>query len=163
MTPATQLPTFGLLLLVLSLLSLTTAAATLSPPLHLLDARQSSSSANSPDCESYSRIANFSVVGANATYRAAYLAASPEGSDPARAPLDQAELQLPNLQFNATLNRECGNLTTIAFEGAESNFTNGIVLQFKVNAAGTLRAGAIGGMGMVVVAAMLTLTVGDLL
>ncbi|KAL6243122.1 hypothetical protein RBB50_010222 [Rhinocladiella similis] len=136
-------------------MSLTTA---LSSPLHLLDTRQSA--AQSPDCESYSRIANLSVVGANATYRAAYLAASSQGSDPARAPLDQAMLKLPDLQFNATLNRECGNLTTVAFDGAESNFTNGIVLQFKVNAASSVGAGA---MVSAVVAAMLALTVGDLL
>ncbi|KIW46346.1 uncharacterized protein PV06_02022 [Exophiala oligosperma] len=155
MKSTTQSSSF--LVLLVSFISLTTA---LSLPLHLLDARQSSSLSSSPDCESYSRIANFSVVGTNATYRAAYLAASPQGSDPARAPLDQAMLKLPGLQFNATLNRECGNLTTVAFDGAESNFTSGIVLQFKVNAAASAKAGAT---CVAVVAAMLALIIGGLL
>lgn len=96
-------------------------------------------------------MANLSVIGSNATYRAAYLAASPEGSDPARAPLDTAITQLPALEFDKALNTECGNLTTVAFKEAEANFTNGIVLQFKVNAGGresvaVLRVGAVAAM-----------------
>ncbi|RVX73191.1 hypothetical protein B0A52_02318 [Exophiala mesophila] len=103
-------------------------------------------------CEDYSRTANFSTIGSNATYRAAYLDASPEGSDPARAPLDSAMARLPTLQFDVDLNAQCGNLTEVAFEGAETNFTQGIVLQFRVGSAPRIGPGA---MGLAVVAATL--------
>lgn len=93
-------------------------------------------------CAEYSTIANLSVVGSNSTYRAAYLAASPQGADPARAPLDTAEGELPKLQFDTALNAECGNLTQVAIAGAAANFTNGVVLQFKINAAPQIGAKA---------------------
>ncbi|KIW63871.1 hypothetical protein PV04_08843 [Phialophora macrospora] len=129
-THSSPLPSMGLLLL-FSLLTMSTA---LSLPMesHFLATRQTNTS--DPLCLQYSTIANLSVVGSNATYRSAYLEASPEGSDPARAPLDAAMLELPNFQFNKTINDECGNLTTVAFDGAATNFTNGTVLQFKIGA-----------------------------
>ncbi len=104
----------------------------------------------------YSRTANLSTVGANSTYRSAYLLASPEGSDPARAPLDAAELALPAMTMNKTLNTECGNLTTLAFAQAAVNFTEGVVLQFKigaVNSAGRAQS-ALGLAGLVGVVAL---------
>jgi hypothetical protein len=94
-------------------------------------------------------------VGANATYRAAYLKASPEGSDPARAPLDSAELELPKLQFDKALNQECGNLTTIAFAAAATNFTEGKVLQFNINGASRAGASAMAVVMVVIVAMVL--------
>lgn len=115
------------MLLFLALLGLTTA---LSFPSNLLSRRETNTS--DPLCVQYSTIANLSIVGSNATYRSAYLAASPEGSDPARAPLDAAIPKLPALKFDKKLNDECGNLTTVAFEAAASNFTQGIVLQYKI-------------------------------
>jgi hypothetical protein len=129
----------------LPVILLLTILSTLTNALSLpLLSRQTQTPQQTPQiCMQYSMIANFSVVGSNATLRAAYLAASPEGSDPARAPLDSAMLQLPNFQFNATINSECGNLTTIAFKQAEVNFTEGIVLQFKVGVVNS--AMAVGG------------------
>src|SRR6185437_7653264 len=90
------------LLLLLSIL--TTFTTAFSVPLHLAARQQQQPTL--PDCAHYSTIANLSTVGANATYRAAYLAASPLGSDPARAPLDAAIPLLPALKFNKTLNAE---------------------------------------------------------
>lgn len=141
-------------ILLLSVFSTVTTA--LYNPMHMLDRRQSS---DASACENYATIANLTTVATNATYRSAYLAASPEGSDPARAPLDAAIPKLPALQFDVALNEQCGNLTTIAFEGAETNFTNGIVLQFKINGA-PMRIGA-GAMGMATLVAMVAVMVAD--
>ncbi|KAJ9613275.1 hypothetical protein H2200_003217 [Cladophialophora chaetospira] len=148
-------------ILLLSLLSITTA---LSFPSHLLHARQTNTNTTTdlsdPSCAAYSRIANLSTVGANATYRAAYLAASPEGSDPARAPLDTAELQLPALTANKSLNAECRNLTTIAFKEAAVNFTNGIVLQFKIGAVNSAGKTGQSVLGLVTILGMVVLGLG---
>jgi len=111
-------------------------------------------------CAEYSTIANLSTVGSNSTYRAAYLAASPQGGYPARAPLDTAEKELPNLQFDTALNTACGNLTEIAIKGAATNFTNGVVLQFKVNSAVQFGAGA---SGVAMIAGMVVVMVMDIL
>lgn len=143
------------LIILLSVFATVTTA--LYNPINILSRRQDS---NDPACVNYATIANLTTVASNATYRSAYLAASPEGSDPARAPLDSAIPKLPALQFDAALNEKCGNLTTIAFEGAEANFTNGIVLQFKINGA-PLRIGA-GAMGMAGLVAMVAVMVADL-
>lgn len=89
------------------------------------------------DCAEYSRIANFSIVGANATYRSAYLRVSPDGGFPARTPLDDAISQLPNFQFDSKINDECGNMTAIAIKDAATNFTHGQVLQFNIDAVQT--------------------------
>lgn len=128
-----------------------TATTALYSPINLLSLSRRQQTDESA-CDNYSRIANLTVVGSNATYRGAYLAASPEGGDPARAPLDAAMPQLPALQFDEALNEQCGNLTTIAYEGAEANFTNGIVLQFSINGA-PMRIGA-SAMGMALLVAM---------
>ncbi|ETI20920.1 hypothetical protein G647_07263 [Cladophialophora carrionii CBS 160.54] len=128
---SSRLPSTALLIL-FSLLTISTAFSLPQTESHSLATRQTNTS--NPLCLQYSTIANLSIVGSNATYRSAYLQASPEGGDPARAPLDSAMTELPDWQFNKTINDECGNLTTVAFESAETNFTNGIVLQFKIGA-----------------------------
>lgn len=60
--------------------------------------------------------------------------------------------RLPALKFDIDLNAQCGNLTEVAFEGAETNFTQGIVLQFRVGSAARIGSGV---MGLATVAAML--------
>ncbi|KAG9247837.1 hypothetical protein BJ878DRAFT_129254 [Calycina marina] len=97
-------------------------------PIHKRDATIS--------CAEYASIANLSSISANSTIRAAYLQASPLGTDPTRAPLDQAELKEPSLIFDAELNTRCGNLTTIALAAVNTNFSMGVVGPFQVNAAG---------------------------
>ncbi|KAI1614198.1 hypothetical protein EDD36DRAFT_219708 [Exophiala viscosa] len=131
------------ILLLLSILATMTSASAIYSPVNLsfLIPRQQQTNTT---CSEYSTIANLSIVGANSTYRAAFLAASPQGGDPARAPLDTAEKELPDLQFDTALNTECGNLTEIAIKGAATNFTNGVVLQFMINSAVPLGASASG-------------------
>jgi hypothetical protein len=136
-------------LLLLSILATVIDARTIYSPTNLLHARQQQT--DQTICAEYSRIANLSIVAANATYRAAYLQASTEGTDPTTAPLDAALAQLPNFQFNTTVNKECGNLTELAIEGAATNFTNGVVLQENINSAVPTGASA---MGMAVIMAI---------
>ncbi|KAK5193312.1 hypothetical protein LTR92_006681 [Exophiala xenobiotica] len=135
------------LLLFLSILATVIDGRTIYSPTNLLRARQQ----RTDQCAEYSTIANLSIVAANATYRAAYLQASTEGTDPTTAPLDAALAQLPNFQFNTTVNKECGNLTEVAIEGAATNFTNGVVLQENINSAVQTGASA---MGMAVIMAI---------
>ncbi|EXJ55379.1 hypothetical protein A1O7_08306 [Cladophialophora yegresii CBS 114405] len=159
-THPSRLPFTAIGPLFLILFSLLTISTALSVPteshFHFLATRQTNTNTNLSDplCLQYSTIANLSIVGSNATYRSAYLQASPAGGDPARAPLDSAMLELPNWQFNKTVNDACGNLTTVAFESAATNFTNGVVLQFKigaVNAASAVQVGgSVLGMGLIV-------------
>jgi len=144
------------LLLFLSIFTAVTTA--IYSPVNLLSPRQQQ--ANLAICAEYSTIANLSIVGSNATYRAAYLQASPQGSDPARAPLDTAITELPDFQFNTTINDECGNLTEVAIAGAATNFTHGVVLQFKINSAGQIGASA---MGLAMITAMVVVAITDVL
>ncbi len=130
------------LLLFLSVLATVTDARTIYSPINLLRARQQQT--DQSICAEYSTVANLSIVAANATYRAAYLKASTEGTDPTTAPLDAALAQLPNFQFNTTVNKECGNLTEVAIEGAATNFTQGVVLQENINSAVQIGARAMG-------------------
>jgi hypothetical protein len=150
---------FTSILLALSIL--TTLATAFSIPLY--PRQQQPTLATLPDCAHYSTIANLSTVGANATYRSAYLAASPLGSDPARAPLDAAIPLLPALKFNKTLNEECGNLSTIATEAAATNFTQGIVLQFKIGVVNSAVQTGASALGMAVVMALVVGMVGNLI
>jgi hypothetical protein len=85
-------------------------------------------------CLEYSSIANLSTIGLNATLRAAYLQAAPDGTDKSVAILNGAEAKLPALKVDAALNEQCGNLTTVALVEAGNNFTQGIVAQYRVNA-----------------------------
>ncbi|EXJ69075.1 uncharacterized protein A1O5_08010 [Cladophialophora psammophila CBS 110553] len=144
----------------LYLFVLITVTAAVPPPISLLSPRQQQSNATQPICSEYSTIANLSIVGSNSTYRAAYLQASPEGYDPASAPLDSAIPKLPSFQFNASINAECGNLTEVAIKGAATNFTQGVVLQFNINSAVQLKAASL---GMAVIMAIVVVMVVDIL
>jgi hypothetical protein len=95
-------------------------------------------------CLDYSRIANLSTISLNSTYRAAYLQAAPDGTEHSASLLNDAQAKLPPLTKNAALNEQCGNLTTIALTEAASNFTRGIVAQYRISA-GTRNQGLLGG------------------
>ena len=96
----------------------------------VLAVRQTSAPSD-PQCLDYARTANLSTIGANSTYRSAFLQASPDGTMVEAKILDAAILKLPALTGNKALNQACGNLTTIALTEAERNFTMGIVAQFS--------------------------------
>ena len=126
----TSLLTNLLLLLLFNLnLHAATALATPQSPDSLLAARQASAVAN--QCAQYSTIANLSTIGANSTYRAAFLQASPDGTYASAAVLNSAMAQAPLLARNVDLNNACGNLTALAATAAATNFTQGIVAQFS--------------------------------
>ena len=103
-------------------------------------------------CLDYSTIANLSTIGLNATYRAAYLQAAPDGTAHSAAILDGAEDKIPPLTMNAELNQQCGNLTTVALVEAANNFTQGVVAQYRINAGMRNR----GGLGLVMAACLVT-------
>lgn len=122
-----------------------TVAADTSDRASGLQFRQSTATATPVTCLDYSSIANLSTIGHNATMRAAYLQAAPDGTDHSVAILNDAELKLPALTKNVELNDQCGNLTTIALEEAANNFTKGIVAQYRVpGSAGTRNQGVLG-------------------
>lgn len=98
-------------------------------------------------CLEYSRVANYSTIGTNSTYRASFQQASPHGTDQASGILDSATAKLPDFKFNAAINARCGNLSQVAVAGAEANFTQGIVAEFRISAASP---GLRGGLGMMV-------------
>lgn len=81
-------------------------------------------------CMEYSRIANLSTIGANSSYRAPFMAASPVGTSINAAMLDGAIAKLPAMKMDQALNDMCGNLTTIALAEAERNLTLRTVAQF---------------------------------
>jgi hypothetical protein len=81
-------------------------------------------------CLDYSVIANMSVISANSSYRAAFMQKAPVGTWATANMLNAAQKKLPTLTADATLNTQCGNLTTLALTEAEKNFTKGIVAQF---------------------------------
>jgi hypothetical protein len=94
----------------------------------------STTTATAVTCLDYASIANLSTIGLNATYRAAYLQAAPDGTQHSANLLNDAEAKLPPLTKNVALNEQCGNLTTIALTEAANNFTRGIVAQYRVSA-----------------------------
>lgn len=75
-------------------------------------------------------IANLSVIGANSTYRAAFLESSPQGTLGNAALLNKAIADNTNLALDTALNQACGNSTAIAITEAANNFTRNIVAQF---------------------------------
>ncbi|KAH7018205.1 uncharacterized protein B0I36DRAFT_368246 [Microdochium trichocladiopsis] len=83
-------------------------------------------------CADYSRVANMSIIGLNSTLRGAFLRSAPHGTDAASALLDTQSPKLPAYQFNVALNAQCGNLTTVAFQGADFNLSRGIVAEFTI-------------------------------
>lgn len=110
----------------------------------------------SQTCMDYATAANYSVIGTNTTYRAAFMAHSPNGGMFNSQQLNTATANLAKFQFDAAVNEQCGNLTTIAITGAEVNFTMGIVADLKINAAGRAVAA---GWGMMAVAVLATVGV----
>ena len=121
----------------LSTLSLTAAYIPILPPAStnqhhslLMLTRQTIPSS----CAIYSQTANYTFIGANATIRAAFLQASPAGTDPTANILDSAaqNFKNANMMFDANLNAECGNLSTLASEEVNANFSMGIVGPFKI-------------------------------
>lgn len=128
-----------------------TAAVLSEASIQLRDTNDTTGSVAS--CLDYSSIANLSTIGLNSTYRAAYLKASPDGTDQAAAILNGAEAQIPPLTANKELNQQCGNLTTIALEEAANNFTRGVVAQFRISAGARER----GALGLAVASCLVTL------
>jgi hypothetical protein len=125
----------SLVVQVLLFLSLFFTAAVAVPeqyvPGPILTIRQTAASSTDPQCLEYSRIANLSTIGANSTYRSAFLQASPAGTLGNGQMLNAAIAKLPALMVDAALNQQCGNLSTIAVTEAAKNFSNGIVAQFS--------------------------------
>lgn len=81
-------------------------------------------------CAQYSRIANLSVIGANSSYRAAFLDSSPDGTLNNAAMMNKAIADHLTLIFDTELNAVCGNSSEIAIKEAAVNFTQNIVAQF---------------------------------
>jgi hypothetical protein len=112
-----------LILLLLSLLSLATAAN--------LSARQVSATPTPAElCLDYEWTANMSTIGANGSYRTVLLQKSNVGTIYNARMMDAAIRKLPALTADPMLNARCGNKTEIALAEAEKNFTMGIVAQF---------------------------------
>ncbi|RDL34668.1 Uncharacterized protein BP5553_07796 [Venustampulla echinocandica] len=112
-------------------------------------------------CAEYSMLANYSTIGLNSTYRAAFIQASPQGTDPSTAIVDGATKKFNSLKlkFDTAVNAQCGNLSTLAVVEAEKNFTMGIVGPFTIKK--TTNAGVrVGGDGGLGTAALVALVVG---
>jgi hypothetical protein len=90
--------------------------------------------ATDPLCQNYAKVANLTTIGLNSTYRAAFLASTSLGTDTATSILDTQTPLLPAMTRDATLNERCGNLTTVALQGAATNLTNGLVLDLAIKA-----------------------------
>lgn len=139
---------FTFLVLALSLFNITIANAVADGEV-ALEARQSPDAnadagpgavatpeaATDPLCREYSMVANLSTVGLTPDYRAAWLRSSPLGTDAASAILDTQSPKLPEMMVDAELNTRCGNLSIIATEQAEANFTAGTVLGLPIQEA----------------------------
>lgn len=81
-------------------------------------------------CAQYSRVANLSAIGTNATIRSAFLEASPVGTMFNAALLNVMQADAMLLMMDVQLNQACGNLSAIALQEVGVNFTQGIVGQF---------------------------------
>lgn len=121
-----------LLLFVLSTAMLASAAAISENRSGRIEIRQSAGTLLNQvqACTQYSRVANLSVIGANSTYRAAFLESSPDGTLGNAALLNKAILDNVNLALDPALNQACGNSTAIAITEAANNFTKNVVAQF---------------------------------
>lgn len=127
-------PFTTLLVLALSFFNLSIASVADVDSAPALEPRQSPSAdaASLPQCREYAIVANLSTVGLTPDYRAAWLRSSPLGMDAASGILDTQSPKLEAMKFDATLNAQCGNLSTIATDGALANFTAGIVLGLPI-------------------------------
>ncbi|RKU46904.1 hypothetical protein DL546_001850 [Coniochaeta pulveracea] len=148
------------LTLLLAFLITHTLALAILPTPNLHD-RQTTTTPSLPvSCLEYSSIANLSTIGLNATLRAAYIQAAPDGTDHSVTILNGAEAKLPPLKVDVALNEQCGNLTSVALVEAGNNFTRGIVAQYRVSGAGVRgreRAGSVLAGCLVVVGMVLML------
>lgn len=81
-------------------------------------------------CAQYSMVANLSVIGANSSYRAAFLESSPDGTLVNAALLNKAIAANTALALDPALNQACGNSTALAITEAANNFTRNVVGQF---------------------------------
>lgn len=81
-------------------------------------------------CAQYSMVANLSVIGANSSYRAAFLESSPDGTLVNAALLNKAIAANAALALDPALNQACGNSTALAITEAANNFTRNVVAQF---------------------------------
>ncbi|CAN8097700.1 unnamed protein product [Discula destructiva] len=101
-------------------------------------------------CAQYSRIANLSVIGANSTYRSAFLEASPVGTLQNSAMMNKAIQDNPPLMLDPALNTACGNATEVAIAEAANNFSRNVVAEFAF--VDNPSSGEVGPIVMVVVA-----------
>jgi hypothetical protein len=97
----------------------------------LIAVRQFTTTPTTAQCLDYSRIANLSTIGSNATLRAAYFKSSPAGTFSDATLLNNAMAKLPPMTNNIALNNACGNLTAVAAVESERNYSRGIVAQFS--------------------------------
>lgn len=126
----------NMLLLFSAFLGLTLAAPKASPAA-VLQVRQSA-----PDpCITYSITANLSTIGSNTTYRSIFYSRSMTGTMYDNAMFKNAMLALPAMTKDVALNRQCGNLTDVAFNEAMRNFTQKIVGPFTEVAPEGIKAG----------------------
>lgn len=107
-------------------------------------------------CLEYATVANLSTIGLNSTFRAAFLQASPFGTDKSAGILNGAEKELPSLIDDKALNDKCGNLTAVALKEAPLNFTQGIVGPFRIKEANeaTINGRSLGVVMLMVMATM---------
>ncbi|KFY11071.1 hypothetical protein V492_04674 [Pseudogymnoascus sp. VKM F-4246] len=125
---------FSLLTATLLLASTTLAFPSPSPKVELEARQDQQAPLQTITCADYSRIANYSAINSNSSLRAAFLQASPDGTDPTRVILDRAftEFNAKGLMFDKALNTQCGNLSTLAFAEVNTNFSQGVISGFKV-------------------------------
>ncbi|OBT39912.1 hypothetical protein VE00_09581 [Pseudogymnoascus sp. WSF 3629] len=130
-----HIPLLTTTLLLLTSLTPTLALPSPSPNANI-EARQQQAPIQTITCADYSRIANYTAIDSNSTLRAAFLQASPQGTDPTRVILDRAsvEFKAKNLKFDKALNTRCGNLSTVALREVNTNFSRGVVAGWKVAA-----------------------------
>ncbi|OBT68835.1 hypothetical protein VE03_02215 [Pseudogymnoascus sp. 23342-1-I1] len=125
---------FSLFTIIALLLSSFTAAIPSPSPNVNLEIRQQQTAIQTVTCADYARLANYTAIDSNSTLRAAFLQASPQGTDPTRVILDRAfiEFNAKNLMFDGALNAQCGNLSTIALTEVNRNFSLGVIAGWKV-------------------------------
>ncbi|KAH9907766.1 hypothetical protein F4778DRAFT_719030 [Xylariomycetidae sp. FL2044] len=87
---------------------------------------------NTPICMNYAMVANISVVALNSTLRGAFLRSAPMGTDAAVGILNAQSPKFMGLMMDQALNANCGNLSAVAFAGAEANLTANTVLGLDI-------------------------------
>ena len=111
----------------------------------LSDRQADGTGETSVDCATYSSIANLSIISSNSSYRAAFLRSTTDGTLKAARTLNDAQARLPMLINDVILNQQCGNATETALAEAETNFTNGVIAEFKIQPAAGIDPSGSGG------------------